>query len=80
MYQGDVFFFACHRKDAEPTMANKCTRQSLIEACCYHRTRLSTGSVDELRTASLQGKALALSFHCFPWLMKKEQQYVKAGT
>lgn len=24
MYQGDVFFFACHRKDAEPTMANKC--------------------------------------------------------
>ena len=27
---------------------------------------------DELKTAPQQGKALELSFHCFPWLIKKE--------
>ena len=27
---------------------------------------------DELKTAPQQGEALELSFHCFPWLIKKE--------
>ena len=29
-------------------------------------------AVGELKTAPLQGKALELGFHCFPWLIKKE--------
>ncbi len=29
-------------------------------------------TIDELKTAPQQGKAVELSFHCFPWLIKKE--------
>ncbi len=37
----------------------------------------SEADADELKSAHLLGEALSHSFHCFPWLIKKESTNYK---